>query len=169
MIANFTHYLTLASFLTHVLLGCCAHHGHLVSTAKCCEKHSAADGDFKHCASGEHCNGPCGHLPANEPIDGSDAASDAASDFVFVEVGSDVPLEQGHGPIQCVHGRCTYVFAASVSVPDSSAVDIYILPLMDSPDRIRLVGDDSSNFGRENVFRSVTATERCAHLHSWQL
>jgi hypothetical protein len=191
VLSQFTHLMTLLAFATHVVMGCCAHHGH-GSGDICCQ--SGADfQSVEHpnvarrspaetsCTSRRDC---CGHeqskVAQGSPGDSScnPSPNDCESEqhqpnsssyveFSLADTNSTPPSGPSH---ECEGGECTYI--SNSSGHSCIALDLYVAPcpLIFQLAWVSMASNNSAwsaNHG-DDAFGYLSQT-RCALCQSWQI
>ena len=177
MLSSVIHTLTLLAFSAHAVFGCCGHHQH-ASQIDCCQSPGGqvADQDIDEQASVCLHHG-CNHAGQGEPLDKEvslppielpDGNSIAKVEAQEAQCCLGIPCKHSSG---CNEARCTYVSSDERSTDLSSNIDLVIgivynliadtsltVPTV-SQNEVRVSGGPSS----------LTASNRCARLQSWQV
>lgn len=186
MLSQITHLLTLLAFATHVVLGCCAHHGHGPSENCCQSETSLQDAGFQGAeqAESEARHNCCGvhklSLARQSPAKSSSKASHhhaahrhsgsnstLCDEQTLADSDKSSPCGRSH---TCEGGDCIYM--GNSSGLSSLAWDLFVAPCRLS---FRWVceGATSSDFGRPayhcgHVLGYLSRTQ-CAMCQSWQI
>jgi len=177
VLSSVIHTLTLLAFSAHAVFGCCGHHQHASQNA-CCQSHRervAAEDNNKQASVCSHYG--CNHAGQGEPLDEEvslppielpDGNSIANVEAQEAQCCSGIPCKHSSG---CNEARCTYVSSDERSTDLSSNIDLVIgivynliantsltVPTV-SQNEVRVSGGPSS----------LTASNRCARLQSWQV
>lgn len=153
MFSTFTHFLTLAAFYLHALLGCCGHHGHEHSTcvdATACDASTTHDDFHTHCHVDDEAEGLIDKL---------------AAAWLGCDHPSQSPIRHSHS---CNKGSCAYVTLRPADQLDLASVmaraptnglrialDIAALPF------VRTASKTRCDF--------TLVSHRCALQQSWQV
>lgn len=191
MLSQITHLLTLLAFATHVVVGCCAHHGHGPSDI-CCQSGASlqcaeqSDGARRSSAESSclSSHDGCGHEQPNvarrPPAESCCTPNhndygceqnlpnpSSTVEFSLADTNNTTPCGHSH---QCDGGDCIYL--SNSSGQSCIALNLFIAPCSQSF-RSAWVSKFSSDSGRTAKHRDdaigYLSRPQCAMCQSWQI